>query len=62
MFCRLKQKIIYPAYVSKNNSKKFGKHVILLMILNGGGSNHITIKKLPALLTEIMLKYLSDFY
>ena len=60
MFCRLKQKIIYPAYVSKNNSKKFGKHV-LLMILNGGGSNHITIKKLPALLTEIMLKYLSNF-
>ena len=44
MFCRLKEKIIYPAHVSKNNSKKIGKYVILLMILNGGESNHITIK------------------
>ena len=44
MFYRLKQKIIYPVHVSKNNSKNFEKHVILLMILNGGGSNHITIK------------------
>ena len=44
MFCKLRQKIIYPVHVSKNNSKNFGKHIILLMILNGGGSNHITIK------------------
>ena len=59
MFCRLNKKIIYPAHVSKNNSKNSGKHVILLMILNGRGS---IIIQLPALLTEIMLKRLSDFY
>ena len=34
MFCMLKKKKIYPAYVWKHNSNP-GKQVILLMIQNG---------------------------
>ena len=34
MFCMLKKKKIYPAYVSKHNSNH-EKQVILLMIANG---------------------------
>ena len=34
MFCILKQKNIYPSYVSKHNSNR-EKQVILLMISNG---------------------------
>ena len=33
MFCMLKKKKIYPAYVSKNNSNR-EKQVILLLIPN----------------------------
>ena len=36
MFCDLKKKKIYPAYVSKPNSNR-EKKVFLLMILNGKG-------------------------
>ena len=34
MFCTLKKKKIYPAYVSKTNSNR-EKQIILLMIPNG---------------------------
>ena len=34
MFCMLKKKKIYPAYVSKHNSN-YEKQIIFLMILNG---------------------------
>ena len=36
MFCMLKKKKIYPAYVSKHNSNR-KKQVILLMIPNEEG-------------------------
>ena len=43
MFCRLKQKKTYPAYVSKHNSNR-EKQVILLMIPNGGGWHYVVVK------------------
>ena len=41
MFCMLKKKKIYPAYVSKHNSN-CEKQVILLMILNNEKQRHYT--------------------
>ena len=49
MFCMLKQKKIYPAYVSKCNSS-LEKQIILLMIPNGEKWHYLAVKKLSALL------------
>ena len=48
MFCMLKNKKIYPAYVSKHNSN-YEKQVVLLMIPNIQEWHYLTVKKLPAL-------------
>ena len=44
----LKNKKIYPAYVSKHNSN-YEKQVVLLMIPNIQEWHYLTVKKLPAL-------------
>ena len=49
MFCMLKKKKIYPAYVSKHDSN-FKKQVILLMIPTGEGWHYLAVKKLWTLL------------
>ena len=45
MFCMLKNKKIYPAYVLKHNSN-IEKQVILLMFPNGEKWDYLAIKKL----------------
>ena len=71
MFCTLKKKKIYPAYVSKHNSKR-EKHVILLNISDGGTCeaksegrrqwHYLSVKKLSVLLRGITSKHYVDFY
>ena len=63
MFCMLKKKKIYPAYVSKQNSNR-EKQVIYLMISNGekGRWHYLAVEKLSALLRGITSKHFSDFY
>ena len=61
MFCMVKKKKIYPAYVSKHNSNR-EKQVILLMIPNGEGWNYLSVKQLPTLLRGITSKHHVDFY
>ena len=64
-----KKEKIYPAYVSKNNSNR-EKRVILLMIPNGekreakckGRWHYLAVKKLSALLRGITSKNNGDFY
>ena len=51
---------IYPAYVSKQNSKH-EKQVILLMIPNGEKWHYVAVKKLSALLRGTMSKRNGDF-
>ena len=60
MVCILKEKKIYPAYVSKHNSNH-ERHVILLMILDGERWHYIAVKQLTALLREITWKHHDDF-
>ena len=62
MFCMLKKKKIYPAYVSKLNSNR-EKQVILLMISNGERRWHyFAVKKLSALLIDITFYCLNCFH
>ena len=64
MFCMLKNKKIYSAYVSKHNSNS-EKQVILFMIPNGEKWHYLAVKKLSALLREISSKhydFFNDFY
>ena len=61
MFCILKKKKIYPAYVSKHNSNR-EKQVILLMVLNGEKLHYFAIKHLLSLLKGIKSKNSGDFY
>ena len=61
MFCILKKKKIYPAYVSKHNSNR-EKQVILLMIPTGEGWHYLAVKKLLTLLRGITSERHSDFY
>ena len=61
MFCMLKKKRKYPAYVSKHNSNR-EKQVTLLMIPNEEGKHYLTVKKLSALLRGITPKHHGDFY
>ena len=78
MFCMLKKKKIYPAYVSKHNSNR-KKQIILLIISNGEICevksegceaksegrrqwHYLAVKKLSALLRGITSKYHGDFY
>ena len=61
MFCMLKKKKIYLAYVWKHNSNH-GK-VILLMISNGEKQWHyLEVLKLSALLRRTTSKDYGDFY
>ena len=61
MFCMLKKKKIYLAYVSKHNSNH-GK-VILLMISNREKQWHyLEVLKLSALLRRTTSKDYGDFY
>ena len=60
MFCMLKTKKIYPAYVSKDNSNR-EKQYILLMISNGEKGHYLAVKKLSALLRGITSKNNRDF-
>ena len=60
MFCMLKKKKIYPAYVSKHNSNR-EKQLILLTISNGEKWNYLVVKKLSALF-RITSKHQDDFY
>ena len=60
MFCMLKKKKIYPAYVSKHNSNR-EKQLILLAISNGEKWNYLEVKKQPALF-RITSKHQGDFY
>ena len=58
-----KKEKIYPAYISKHNSNR-EKRVILLMISNGekGRWHYLSVKKLSALLRGITSKNYGDFY
>ena len=56
-----KKEKIYPAYVSKHNSNR-DKRVILLIISNGKGWHYLPVKKLSALLRGITSKHYGDFY
>ena len=60
MFCMLKKRKIYLAYVSKHNSNR-EKQVIRLMISNGEGLHYLAVKKLSSLLRGITSKHNSDF-
>ena len=54
--CMLKkEKYIYLAYVSKQNSKR-EKQLIRLMISNEEGWHYLAVKKLYVLSREILLK------
>ena len=61
MFCMLKKKKLYRAYVSKHNSNR-EKQVILLMIPYEKGCHYLAVKKLSALLRGIMSPQYTDFY
>ena len=61
MFCMLKKKKTYPAYVSKHNSNR-EKQAIFLMIPNGEGWDYLAVKRLSTLLRGITSKHLGDFY
>ena len=61
IFCMLKEKKIYPAYILKQNSNH-EKQFILLTILNGEGWHYLEVKKPSALLRAIMSKHHGDFY
>ena len=61
VFCTKKEKI-YPAYISKHNSNR-EKRIILLMISNGAKQWHyLAFKKLSVLLRGITSKHHGDFY
>ena len=61
MFCMLKKKKTYPAYLSKHNSN-CQKQVILLMISNSKKWHYLAVKKLSELLREVTSKNRGDFY
>ena len=70
MFCTLKKKNIYPAYVSKTNSNR-EKQVILLMIPNGKRCeaksrgrwwHYLAVKKLSVLIRGTASKHYDKFY
>ena len=56
-----KKEEIYPPYILKHNSN-CQKQVILLMISNGEGLQHLAIKKLSPLLKQIMSNHRDYFY
>ena len=60
MFCLLKMKKKYSAYVSKNNANR-EKQVILLMISNGERWHYLALKKLSALLKGLTSKHDGDY-
>ena len=61
MFCMLKKKKIYPAYIWKHNSNR-QKQVIILFIPNGERWHYFAVKRLSSLLRGTMSKYQGDFY
>ena len=61
MFCMLKKRNIYPACISKHNSKR-EKKVTPLMIPNGKGWHCLEVKILSALLREVTPEHHGDFY
>ena len=61
MFFLLKNKKIYPAYVSKHNSN-CKKQDIILKISSGEKWHYLIVKKLSALLIGITLNNNGDFY
>ena len=61
MFCTLKKKKIYPAYVS-SYSLNHKKQVILLIIPNGKKRHYLPVKKLLTLTRGIISKNNADFY
>ena len=61
MFCLLKKKKIYPAYISKYNWN-LEKQVIFLMIPNREGWHYLAVRKLSALLRGTISKNNVDFY
>ena len=61
MFCILKKKKTYLAYVSKRKSN-FEKQVILLMIPNEENWHYLAVRELSALLRGVTSKHHSDFY
>ena len=56
----VKEKIIYPAYVSKHNSNR-KKQVIVVMIRNGKIRHYLEVKKLSALMRGIKSTSDGDF-
>ena len=61
MFCVLKKKKIYSAYVSQHNSNH-EKQIIFLMTPNGEGWHYLALKELSVLLRGITSKHHGDFY
>ena len=59
----IKEKEIWPAYISKINSN-CEKQITLLMISNKEkkGRHYLAVKKLSAWLHGITSKYMGDFY
>ena len=56
MFCMLKKKKIYPAYVSKHNSDH-EKQFILLMIPYGEKWHYLAVEKLSVLFRGLTSKH-----
>ena len=61
MFCMLKKKKMYTAYVSKFSSN-CENQVFLLMIPNGEGQHYLAVKQLSASLRILTSKHQGDFY
>ena len=61
MFCMLKKKNYTLVYLSKHNSNR-EKRVIILMILNQEKWHYLAVRKLSALLRGIRSKNDDDFY
>ena len=56
-----KKEKIRPADISKHNSNR-SKRIIILIILNGEGRHYIAVKHLSVLLRRITSKYHGNFY
>ena len=61
IFSVLKKKKLYPAFVSKYNSKS-KKQIMVIMIPNREGWHYLTIKTLLAFLRGIISKHDGDFH
>ena len=60
-FFHAKKEKIRPADISKHNSNR-SKRIIILIILNGEGRHYIAVKHLSVLIRRVTSKHHGDFY